>query len=437
MVEEKAMAEEAKAEEAMAKEKVIAEGKVTACSQSGRTAVMKAEMLGAPSSAPNHRKQPVTVHGSWTGLYCFHRRLEEKKKLNYHAYLARVSLPLLLRMSSDIPPRHPTTRSKNANQHPGAIVAPKRRRTKAEKAHDDEVQRVIKEQRAAKKKEAILCVVRLEDEMAVGDNNACGAHPRHRHELTGSESEAELPPKKRAATRSSQASQHAMQEGSKDAPNKKVSKGKQKVAGRKATPVTHKDPEPEEGDETDTPKGASRATNLKTKDRVPVTKESEFTSTDSDAEEVVRQKMGRKLKRTYAMREIASSDHDADAQDSDYKSATGASGTEVDRELSVVSDNEATPRPKKKAKPAVREAIRANRVELAGGNMKNRSGSSVAESLITIGKPSGRVKNWIAHIPQHRQTMHKLFNFSTYFVHCKEISEKAKKFTFMIVPKWH
>jgi hypothetical protein len=111
---------------------------------------------------------------------------------------------------------------------------------------------------------------------------------------------------------------------------------------------------------------------LKTKDRVPVTKESEFTLTDSDAEEVVRQKMGRKLKRTYAMREIASSDHDADAQDSDYKSATRASGTEVDRELSVVSDNEATPRPKKKAKPAVREAIRANRVELAGGNMKNR-----------------------------------------------------------------
>ncbi|KAI0244989.1 hypothetical protein BJV78DRAFT_1289749 [Lactifluus subvellereus] len=173
-----------------------------------------------------------------------------------------------------------------------------------------------------------------------------------------------------------------MQEGSKDAPNEKASKGKQKVAGRKATPVTHKDPEPEEGDETDTPKGASRATNLKMKDRVPVMKESEFTSTDSDAEEVVQQKMGRKLKRTYAMREIASSDHDADAQDSDYKSATGASGTE------------------KKAKPAVQEAIRANCVELAGGNMKNRSGSSVAESLIMIGKPSGHIKNWIAHVPQ-------------------------------------
>ncbi|KAI0245148.1 hypothetical protein BJV78DRAFT_1159026, partial [Lactifluus subvellereus] len=86
--------------------------------------------------------------------------------------------------------------------------------------------------------------------------------------------------------------------------------------------------------------------------------------------------------------------------DSDYKLATSASETEVDRELSVVSDNEATPRPKKKAKPAVREAIRANHVELAGGNMKNRSSSSVAESLITIGKPSGRVKNWIAHVPQ-------------------------------------
>ncbi|KAI0245226.1 hypothetical protein BJV78DRAFT_1288604 [Lactifluus subvellereus] len=305
MVEEKAMAEEAKAEEAMAKEKVIAEGKVTSLFA-----------IGSDSSDES-------------GDACL---------------LARVSLPLLLRMSSDIPPHHPTTHSKNANQHPGVIVAPKGRRTKAEKAHDDEVQRVIKEQRAAKKKEAILRVARLEDEMAVGDNNACGAHPRHRHELTGSESEAELPPKKRAATRSSPASQHAMQEGSKDAPNEKASKGKQKVAGRKATPVTHKDPEPEEGDKTDTPKGASRVTNLKTKDRVPVTKESEFTLTDSDAEEV----------------------------DSDYKSATGASGTEVDRELSVVSDNEATPRPKKRAKPAVREAIRANHVELAGGNMKNR-----------------------------------------------------------------
>ncbi|KAI0245227.1 hypothetical protein BJV78DRAFT_1356894 [Lactifluus subvellereus] len=35
----------------------------------------------------------------------------------------------------------------------------------------------------------------------------------------------------------------------------------------------------------------------------------------------------------------------------------------------------------------------------ANGN-NYKSGSSVAESLIMIGKPSGRVKNWIAHVPQ-------------------------------------
>jgi hypothetical protein len=128
----------------------------------------------------------------------------------------------------DDPPVTRAMRATNANQHPGAIVAPKRRRTKAEKEQDDERESIAKEQKTAKKKEAILCVARLEDEMAVDNNNASSAHPRHHHgmslsqahelsnlllnieviiqetEPTESDDDTELPPRKRPTIKGNQ-----------------------------------------------------------------------------------------------------------------------------------------------------------------------------------------------------------------------------------------
>lgn len=71
------------------------------------------------------------------------------------------------------------TRSTNVDQHPGSVVAPKRRRSKAEKARDDEFARLAIKKVQGKKKEDIVRVARLEDAMAVDDNNAESAYPRH------------------------------------------------------------------------------------------------------------------------------------------------------------------------------------------------------------------------------------------------------------------
>ena len=73
----------------------------------------------------------------------------------------------------------PVTRSKNADQHPGIIVAPKKRRTNAEKKRDDEMVSLVKKKVANEKQEGIMRVARLEDAMAVDDGNTDGAHPRH------------------------------------------------------------------------------------------------------------------------------------------------------------------------------------------------------------------------------------------------------------------
>jgi len=72
-----------------------------------------------------------------------------------------------------------TTRSKNVDQHPGSVVAPKRRRSKAEKARDDELAGLAIKKVQEKKKEDIARVARLEDAMAVDDHNAENAHPRY------------------------------------------------------------------------------------------------------------------------------------------------------------------------------------------------------------------------------------------------------------------
>jgi len=77
------------------------------------------------------------------------------------------------------PVERPVTRSKNVNQHPGTIVAPKKRRTNAEKKRDDEMVSLVKKKVDKRKQEAIMRVARLEDAMAVDDGNTYGAHPRH------------------------------------------------------------------------------------------------------------------------------------------------------------------------------------------------------------------------------------------------------------------
>jgi hypothetical protein len=59
-------------------------------------------------------------------------------------------------------------------------VAPKRRRTRAEKARDDELVRFDKAKEAEKRQEAIEQVARLEHAMEVEDNNAGTAYPRAR-----------------------------------------------------------------------------------------------------------------------------------------------------------------------------------------------------------------------------------------------------------------
>lgn len=85
----------------------------------------------------------------------------------------------MVKDSHSQPVGRPATRSKNANQHPGTIVAPKRRRTNAEKKRDDEMASLAKRKVDEEKQEAIMHVARLEDAMAVDDGNKDGAHPRH------------------------------------------------------------------------------------------------------------------------------------------------------------------------------------------------------------------------------------------------------------------
>ncbi len=77
------------------------------------------------------------------------------------------------------PVGRPVTRSKNANEHPGTIVAPRKRRTTAEKKKDDEMVTLVKKKVDEEKQWAIMQVARLENAMAVDDGNTDGAHPRH------------------------------------------------------------------------------------------------------------------------------------------------------------------------------------------------------------------------------------------------------------------
>lgn len=75
------------------------------------------------------------------------------------------------------------TRSKNKNQHPGAVeIAGKRkRRTKAQIAEDNAALEANKREKQRKADEQIRNIAGLESEMAKKDAGADGAHPRSRN----------------------------------------------------------------------------------------------------------------------------------------------------------------------------------------------------------------------------------------------------------------
>jgi hypothetical protein len=78
---------------------------------------------------------------------------------------------------------HHGTRSKNKNEHPGAIeIATKRkRRTKEQIAADNAAKEAKKQEKGRKMHKQIKNVASLEGEMAEKDANADGAHPRSRN----------------------------------------------------------------------------------------------------------------------------------------------------------------------------------------------------------------------------------------------------------------
>jgi hypothetical protein len=75
----------------------------------------------------------------------------------------------------------PTTRAKNANQHPGRVGQTRKRHTKAEIERDNALLQQEKEAEAQKKNEGIARVAQLEDKMAIDDTKTGGAHPRNNH----------------------------------------------------------------------------------------------------------------------------------------------------------------------------------------------------------------------------------------------------------------
>lgn len=80
----------------------------------------------------------------------------------------------------DPPTERPTTRAKNANQHPGMIGQTRKRRTKAEIARDEALLLAKKEAEKKRKDEGIARVAQMEDKMAINDANVRSAHPRSR-----------------------------------------------------------------------------------------------------------------------------------------------------------------------------------------------------------------------------------------------------------------
>lgn len=77
------------------------------------------------------------------------------------------------------------TRATNVNQHPGLVqVQQKRkRRTKEEIAHDKALQEEKKNEKKRKQTKSIALIANLEDQMAIDDAGAEGAHPRYKGSL--------------------------------------------------------------------------------------------------------------------------------------------------------------------------------------------------------------------------------------------------------------
>jgi hypothetical protein len=75
------------------------------------------------------------------------------------------------------------TRSKNKNQHPGAVeIAMKRkRRTKAQIEADNAAQEAKNQEKGRKAHDKIKNIANLEGEMAKRDADADSAHPRSRN----------------------------------------------------------------------------------------------------------------------------------------------------------------------------------------------------------------------------------------------------------------
>lgn len=71
------------------------------------------------------------------------------------------------------------TRATNANQHPGLVHKPRKRRTKAEIAQDNALQEEKKNEKRRQQTNSIAHIAELEDRMAVDDAVAEGAHPRN------------------------------------------------------------------------------------------------------------------------------------------------------------------------------------------------------------------------------------------------------------------
>ena len=71
------------------------------------------------------------------------------------------------------------TRATNADQHPGRVDQIRKRRTKAEIAQDNALQEEKKDQKKRQQTKSITCIVELEDQMAIDDASAKGAHPQN------------------------------------------------------------------------------------------------------------------------------------------------------------------------------------------------------------------------------------------------------------------
>lgn len=72
------------------------------------------------------------------------------------------------------------TRATNSDQHPGRVDQQfRKRRTKAEIARDNALQEEKKEQKNRQQTKSITRIAELEDQMAIDDANAEGAHPRN------------------------------------------------------------------------------------------------------------------------------------------------------------------------------------------------------------------------------------------------------------------